>query len=160
MLECLVLIAEVCFLSLDQQVSVDSSSLGNSAIVRTATYKATLDWNSDAIRTPDWSRMNSACWQGVCVAYYKHCAVQEHKYVCSYHFSQPGDMANKELRIEADSRKGIEAAEEQIAVLARTGFQFSTISLNRFTIESSGSEPPYCRRSAESSCWPQARTSP
>ena len=156
-LECLVLIANLCLHSVTS-IEMRDTGLGASAVVHGRGFEADIVLRSDNFSTPDWSRMNEACAEGICIAYFKHCAANEGAVVCEYHFSQPGEMQNTVVTIISNSRSELQMAETKIGALMRSGWALKEVPLSTFTSESEGSTPPYCKRKApQSACWPAVK---
>ena len=151
---CLVLISMLCINRADS-IEFQDSGLTASAQVHIRGVLIDVLLRSDNFSTPDWSVMNIACSENVCIAYYKHCTLLKGNNICQYDFSQPGDVRNTEVEITAASPSEIANAETTVGIMVRWGLITTEIPLNRFDVLSSSTTPPYCgRRQPQSMCWP------
>lgn len=156
-LDCLVLVANLCLHSVTT-VEIHDSGLGARAEIRGHDFEGDIVLRSDNIFTPDWSRMNNACVEGACVAYFKHCVTSDGAITCDYHFSQPGETQNTLVSISAKNGSELQSAEESIGVLTRSGWTFKEVPLSTFTKVSDEATPPYCKhRVPQSACWPAVK---
>ena len=156
--ECLALVANLCVHS---AVSIDFNDGGlmSTALIHERSAEIWLLLRSDNIVTPDWSKMNEACKDDVCVAYYKFCAPDEKGMPsCTYWFSQPGDRVNKEVTIQAKTDEQVREAEQDLGVVTRYGWIVKEIPFTSFKLVGQSSGPPYCNRHApQSACWPASK---
>jgi hypothetical protein len=155
-IECLVVVAQLC---LHDALRLDFSDfgLGASAKVSGADFQAVIVLRSDNVWTPDWSKMNQACADDSCVAYFKHC-LQKAPTTCDYYFSQPGDTQNTHVTITAQTADALMHAEQAFGVLTRSGWVIREVSFSAFSVVSDKATPPLCgHRTPQSSCWPAAK---
>lgn len=152
---CAVVVASVC-LHDAREIRFTDSSNSSSAEVNGIGYTARIIYGSDVISAPDWTRMNTACEDGVCVAYHKWC--RNEGTFCRYQFSQPGDMQNTVIEITALDHAAPSRSESSVAVLAGNGWKMTEVPLTRFYVVSSTEDPPYCKpRQPQSACWPSSK---
>ena len=156
--DCLLIVANLCLHNVTS-VEMHESSVMARALVRGQGFEANVILRSDNIRTPDWSKMNQACAEDVCVAYVKFCSHSGGEYSCSYHFSQPGEIQNTVVEIVAKDPRTMHEAESSFGVLSRSGWMPMEIPFAKFTVSVEGAAaPPYCRRRAgQTECWPNPK---
>jgi hypothetical protein len=151
-IECLVVIAQLC-LHDAVRIDFDDSGLGASARVSGRGFQAVIVLRTDNVFTPDWSKMNEACADDSCVAYFKHCQ-QKAPSTCDYYFSQPGDAQNTHVTITAKTPDALVQAEQDFGVLTRSGWVTREVSSSGFIVVSDKAAPPVCgHRSSLSCCW-------
>jgi hypothetical protein len=161
---CVAIVASVC-LHHPASVEFSYSATSSWASFQLQDAEGTIRLSADDIKTPDWSRMNIACSGGydACVFYHKHCTEHNEKFICVYHFSQPGDAANSRVELSARSEPSINAAEKLIGILSSSRWLAAEIPLERFSKLSESKWPPLCAAiRPPKSCWvrDQASTEP
>lgn len=150
---CFVVVAELCLRGI-QTVEVKDRALNETVLITGEGFTAYATFRSDFKQTPDWRRMDEACTSGACVAYHKHCVWSANRIRCVYSYSQPGDMENRTISIDAQSEARIKEAEDDIAILVRAGWRTRKIYLKAMANESADPEPPLCDRHAKQmECW-------
>lgn len=155
---CIMFLANVCMHNVSA-IEIHDSGLSAYATVHGEKFVAQINYQSDNFGTPDWDKMNDACANGVCIAYFKTCIASDRQQVCTYEFSQPGDVQNTTIRITADSAV-MSNSEMAFGILARSGWDLTEIPLSTFTVISDPKNEPSCPMwRPRSSCWPKHQTS-
>jgi hypothetical protein len=148
---CSLVIAGVC-LTQAKDIHMTGTDASGSAMVHAADYDAEIVYPSDARYPADWKRMQATCWDGVCVAYHKWC--REDGVFCRYHFSRLGEMHNAVIEVTSPDHAALLRAEEEIGVIAGSGWSMTKISLKWFDLATPWEYPPYCNEKPRPACWP------
>ena len=155
--ECLALVANLCVHSATS-IDFHDGGLMATAQIHEPSAEIGVLLRSDFIKTPDWSRMNEACKDGICIAYYKFCAPDKDGTSCNYYFSQPGDIVNQSVTITAKTDDLVREAENDLGVVTRSGWIVREIPFTSFKLVGQSSEPPECKRHApQAACWPASK---
>jgi hypothetical protein len=152
---CSIIISSIC-INGATNIAMEEGGLTAYALIVAPEFKAEILIRSDNFSTPDWSSMNDACGEGVCVAYHKYCSQDNGVIKCYYYYSNPGDIKNTVISVSASSKSGVQKAEKLIGAIAGLDRGGVIIPLEKFSISSSSESPPYCgRREPSSACWPK-----
>jgi hypothetical protein len=153
MFPCFILLAGICFNSVEMSMTVKSESIGSTATIRTQTAEWRVYFDSHNTSIPDWSRMNSVCALRACLAYHKFCEIKDSTHSCYYRFSQPGERQNRLLVLQTTSGELLDQAEQQVRIVLAGTLYNESIVLADLRERSPKRNAPYCRGRTSESCW-------
>ncbi|HEX8666980.1 MAG TPA: hypothetical protein VF727_01240 [Allosphingosinicella sp.] len=150
-MDCLLVIASLCFTDVQRVQVSDPSTVSRWATVDVGPGEVTILLSADSYRGEfDPRLMHNACADGFCVTYYKSCEAAA-QFTCYY--STDSSPYPNWLRISAPDARGFARVEESVSLLGP--LPNTSISLPRLSVRSSARTPPYCRRGGRGPQCPQ-----
>jgi len=140
---CFVLIAGLCFSG--HSVKADVHQMGMmSAVEVTAQGYVVSTSITDVIDMHDFRKSPSACQDGICIRYHKHCADDAGKIGCIYRVVWPGIAPDGVIHVTADSAAALDTAEREVALRVDRDGKAALLPFTLFSERAGADAPPDC----------------